>query len=118
MRSRPSARTLKIVVNRRRYAEQKSAAGNLAPASNLERRNAQYITHVMPLGRPLVARQPMQPPAGKILSLAPSSIAKRGRKEESVVVILGPKLLLPMGCVKLGKKNCVDLPSVGEQTAN
>ena len=32
--------------------------------------------------------------------------------------ILGPKLLLAMGCVKLGEKNCVYLPSVGEQTAN
>ena len=32
--------------------------------------------------------------------------------------ILGPKLLLPMGCVKLDEKNCVHLPSVGEQTAN
>ena len=30
--------------------------------------------------------------------------------------ILGPKLLLPMGCVKLGEKNCIHLPSVGEQT--
>ena len=32
--------------------------------------------------------------------------------------ILGPKLLLATGCVKLGGKNCVHLPSVGEQTAN
>ena len=32
--------------------------------------------------------------------------------------VLGPKLLLVMGCVKLGEKNCVHLPSVGEQTAN
>ena len=32
--------------------------------------------------------------------------------------ILGPKLLLVMGCVKLGEKNCVHLPSVGGQTAN
>ena len=32
--------------------------------------------------------------------------------------VLGPKLLLPMGCVQLGEKNCVHLPSVGEQTAN
>ena len=32
--------------------------------------------------------------------------------------VLGPKLLLAMGCVKLGEKNCVHLPSVGEQTAN
>ena len=32
--------------------------------------------------------------------------------------LLGPKLLLVMGCVKLGEKNCVHLPSVGEQTAN
>ena len=32
--------------------------------------------------------------------------------------ILGPKLLLVMGCVKLGEKNCVQLPSVGEQNAN
>ena len=32
--------------------------------------------------------------------------------------VLGPKLLLPMGCVILGEKNCVHLPSVGEQTAN
>ena len=30
----------------------------------------------------------------------------------------GPKLLLFMNCVKLGEKNCVHLPSVGEQTAN
>ena len=35
-----------------------------------------------------------------------------------VTNILGQKLLLPMGCVKLGEKNCVHLPSVGEQTAN
>ena len=33
-------------------------------------------------------------------------------------VVLGPKLLLVMGCVKLGEKNCVQLPSVGEQNAN
>ena len=32
--------------------------------------------------------------------------------------VLGPKLLLVMGCVKLGEKNCVQLPSVGEQNAN
>ena len=32
--------------------------------------------------------------------------------------LLGPKLVLVMGCVKLGEKNCVHLPSVGEQTAN
>ena len=32
--------------------------------------------------------------------------------------VLGPKLLLPMGCGKLGEKNCVHLPSVGEQNAN
>ena len=32
--------------------------------------------------------------------------------------LLGPKLLLPSGCVKLGGKNCVHLPSVGERTAN
>ena len=41
--------------------------------------------------------------------------------EEFVIPIqqvLGPKLLLPMGCVKLGKKNCVHLPFVGEKTAN
>ena len=37
---------------------------------------------------------------------------------ESETSILGPKLLLVMGCVKLGEKNCVHLPSVGEQTAN
>ena len=27
--------------------------------------------------------------------------------------VLGPKLLLVMGCVKLGEKNCIQLPSVG-----
>ena len=32
--------------------------------------------------------------------------------------LLGPKLLLAIGCVKLGEKNCVQLPSVGEQSAN
>ena len=32
--------------------------------------------------------------------------------------ILGPKLLLLMGCEKLGGKNCLLLPSVGEQKAN
>ena len=32
--------------------------------------------------------------------------------------LLGPKLLLVMGCVKLGEKNCVHLPAVGEQNAN
>ena len=32
--------------------------------------------------------------------------------------ILGPKLLLVMGCVKLVEKNCAQLPSVGEQNAN
>ena len=26
------------------------------------------------------------------------------------VYVLAPKLLLPMGCVKLGEKNCVYLP--------
>ena len=34
------------------------------------------------------------------------------------MTVLGPKLLLVMGCVKLGEKNCVQLPSVGEQNAN
>ena len=34
------------------------------------------------------------------------------------IKVLGPKLLLAMGYVKLGEKNCVRLPSVGEQTAN
>ena len=43
--------------------------------------------------------------------------AKR-EKQERVSYILGPKLLLAMGCVKLSEKNCVHLPSVGEQTAN
>ena len=33
-------------------------------------------------------------------------------------VVLGPKLLVAMGCVKLGEQICVHLPSVGEQTAN
>ena len=32
--------------------------------------------------------------------------------------VLGPKLLLVMGGVKLGEKNCVQLPSVGEKNAN
>ena len=32
--------------------------------------------------------------------------------------LLGPKLLLLMGCVKLGEKNCVHLPFMGEQTTN
>ena len=32
--------------------------------------------------------------------------------------LLGPKLLLAMGCVKLSEKICIHLPSVGEQTAN
>ena len=32
--------------------------------------------------------------------------------------VLGPKLLLVMGCVKLGEKNCVQLPSAGEKNAN
>ena len=32
--------------------------------------------------------------------------------------LLGPKLLLVMGCVKLGEKNCFQLASVGEQNAN
>ena len=36
----------------------------------------------------------------------------------SSVKVLGPKLLLVMGCEKMGEKNCVHLPSVGEQTAN
>ena len=34
------------------------------------------------------------------------------------ITVLGPKLLIPMGCVKLGETNCIHLPSVGEQTAN
>ena len=33
-------------------------------------------------------------------------------------IVLGPKLLLVMGCMKLGEKNCVQLPTVGEQNAN
>ena len=37
------------------------------------------------------------------------------RNNQMVSGILGPKLLLVMGCVKLGEKNCVHLP---EQTAN
>ena len=37
---------------------------------------------------------------------------------ELLDLILGPKLLLDMGCVKLGEQICVYLPSVGEQTAN
>ena len=32
--------------------------------------------------------------------------------------ILGPKLLLAMGCVKASEKNYIHLPSVGEQTTN
>ena len=32
--------------------------------------------------------------------------------------VLGPKLLLLMGCVKLGERIYVHLPSVGEQTVN
>ena len=36
----------------------------------------------------------------------------------SLWFVLGPKSLLPMGCVKLGEKNCIHLPSVGEQTSN
>ena len=32
--------------------------------------------------------------------------------------VLGPKLLFAMGCMKLGEKNCFQLPSVGEKTAN
>ena len=35
-----------------------------------------------------------------------------------LALLQGPKLILPMGCVKLGEKNCVHLPSVGEQIAN
>ena len=34
------------------------------------------------------------------------------------ISVLGPKLSLAMGCVKLSEKICVHLPSVGEQTAN
>ena len=41
-----------------------------------------------------------------------------GHTVQIALSILGPKLLLSMGCVKLGEKNCVYLPSVGEQTAN
>ena len=45
--------------------------------------------------------------------------ARRKRKGNSWMMhVLGPKLLLPMGCVKLGEENCVHLPFVGEQTAN
>ena len=35
-----------------------------------------------------------------------------------IMQILGAKLLFPMGCVKQGEKNCLHLPSVGEQTEN
>ena len=38
--------------------------------------------------------------------------------KSQVNTVLGPKLLLAVGCVKLSEKNCVHLPSVGEQTAN
>ena len=48
----------------------------------------------------------------------PDILSKRLQTKQSNGFILGPKLLLPMGCVKLGEKNCVNLPSVGEQTAN
>ena len=33
-------------------------------------------------------------------------------------LILGPKLLIAIGCVKLSENNCVQLPSVGERNAN
>ena len=36
----------------------------------------------------------------------------------SMATLCGPKLLLAMGCVKLGKKNCGHLPSVSGQNAN
>ena len=43
---------------------------------------------------------------------------KYGFWAEDGSAVLGPKLLLPMGYVKLGEKNCVHMPSVGEQIAN
>ena len=48
-------------------------------------------------------------------------VQKQTVRDEAYVdfgAVLGPKLLLDTGCVKLGEKNCVHLPSVGEQTAN
>ena len=51
---------------------------------------------------------------------ADRSPARRSQSEININLpfILGPKLLLAMGCVKLSEKFCVHLPSVGEQTAN
>ena len=51
----------------------------------------------------------------KVICLGDSAV---GKSKWVAVFLQGPKLLLPMGCVKLGEKNCVNLPSVGEQTAN
>ena len=51
----------------------------------------------------------------------PTNITDRARhadEAEAEEELLGPKLLLVMGCVKLGEKNCVHLISVGEQNAN
>ena len=45
-------------------------------------------------------------------------VACIGNRNEYGGYILGPKLLLAMGCVKLSETFCVHLPSVGEQTAN
>ena len=51
-------------------------------------------------------------------SLFPDRAVACCAKEKRNEALLGPKLLLAMGCVKLSEKNCVHLPSVGEQTAN
>ena len=45
-------------------------------------------------------------------------ILSSNKKELKDRLLLGPKLLLVMGFVKLVEKNCVQMPSVGEQNAN
>ena len=66
----------------------------------------------------LLLKVAVEPPA----RLRPSNLVVWFRITECtrkmVVDVLGPKLLLAMGCVKLDEKICVHLPYVGEQTAN
>ena len=56
--------------------------------------------------------------AGRRTGLVGRFVARRRRSRRNNVKVLGPKLLLFMGCVKLGERNCVHLPLVGEQNAN
>ena len=72
--------------------------------------NSGFITGIVTRKHPLRI-QSRVPPLNRGLGCVSQRVLLR-------YLVLGPKLLLVMGSVKLGEKNCVQLPSVGEQNAN